>query len=385
MVTPLMLLPLLPLPLQSRQVLGNGLSKSKEAAFLRGGSGDSAAVGRECRTTEAVQFGGGSEKRQQQQQQQAKHQHQGGEKPEEEQQQEKEQQQQQQSQQQQQHQQHHHQQHHHHHEVLSELVCYGVGNFTESHSSRYQLALALCLRDLLFPARNNSATHPTASYEGAREETNSSKGDICTAGAQNVDALQLRCSDGVETSPTDKRCENLECSEKPGRFEKRSDEHYQKTERWQGVFTPGPKILFFDPMMGEGEKTILAALGCGLLENEEGKRSCYDADGGVDEGRGRERCCEVGKGGRGGYGGGVKDGGGGGCCCGLEGGAGKGSGGGCCCGVEAGSPKGGGDGDIDEGRRRRRRPTLFFMPHCPQRLYSNVLWANWSSSGRRMV
>ncbi|CAM9336425.1 unnamed protein product, partial [Ectocarpus sp. 4 AP-2014] len=32
---------------------------------------------------------------------------------------------------------------------LRELVCYGIGNFSENHSSRYQLALALCLRDLL--------------------------------------------------------------------------------------------------------------------------------------------------------------------------------------------------------------------------------------------
>ncbi|CBJ29823.1 conserved unknown protein [Ectocarpus siliculosus] len=77
-------------------------------------------------------------------------------------------------------------------------------------------------------------------------------------------------------------------------------------------------MLVFDPTMGEAEKAILAALGCGLLENEEGKR----------------------------------------CCC-------------RCCGERGGGDKAGGE-DV-------ATPTLFFMPHCPRRLYSNVLWANWSS------
>mmetsp|Transcript_28284 Transcript_28284/g.83274 ORF Transcript_28284/g.83274 Transcript_28284/m.83274 type:complete len:260 (-) Transcript_28284:231-1010(-) len=34
----------------------------------------------------------------------------------------------------------------------------------------------------------------------------------------------------------------------------------------------------------------------------------------------------------------------------------------------------------EEGKRRisdTSRSTLFYMPHCPMRLYSNVLWANW--------
>ncbi|CAM9345153.1 unnamed protein product [Ectocarpus fasciculatus] len=77
-------------------------------------------------------------------------------------------------------------------------------------------------------------------------------------------------------------------------------------------------MLVFDPTMGEAEKAILAALGCGLLENEEGKR----------------------------------------CCC-------------RCCGERGRSDKAGGEDAAT--------PTLFFMPHCPQRLYSNVLWANWCS------
>ncbi|CAN0454489.1 unnamed protein product [Ectocarpus sp. 12 AP-2014] len=77
-------------------------------------------------------------------------------------------------------------------------------------------------------------------------------------------------------------------------------------------------MLVFDPTMGEAEKAILAALGCSLLENEEGKR----------------------------------------CCC-------------RCCGERGSGDKAGGE--------EVATPTLFFMPHCPQRLYSNVLWANWSS------
>lgn len=39
---------------------------------------------------------------------------------------------------------------------------------------------------------------------------------------------------------------------------------------------------------------------------------------------------------------------------------------------------------IDGNERGKRsaelnRPTLFYMPHCPMRLYSNVLWANWEN------
>eukprot|EP00903_Cladosiphon_okamuranus_P019278 g17721.t1 len=162
-------------------------------------------------------------------------------------------------------------------DTLRELVCYGIGNFTESDSSRYQLALALCLRDLL------SAPSSSAS-------------DVASGGAPSAAA-----------------------SDAPG----------------AGSPAPGPALLAFDPVMGETEAAMLESLGCGLLQNEEGKRSCCR----------REK--EAG-GGRGGDGG------------------------------------GGGDGEGDEGDEVGEvltTPTLFFMPHCPQRLYSNVLWANWSARG----
>ncbi|CAM9467424.1 unnamed protein product [Hapterophycus canaliculatus] len=84
-------------------------------------------------------------------------------------------------------------------------------------------------------------------------------------------------------------------------------------------------MLVFDPVMGETERAILAALDCRTLENEEGKRCCC-GNGGATESKGE---CEGNSG--------------------------------------------------DEGGNEAVTPTLFFMPHCPQRLYSNVLWANWSS------
>lgn len=45
---------------------------------------------------------------------------------------------------------------------------------------------------------------------------------------------------------------------------------------------------------------------------------------------------------------------------------------------------------IDQNERGKRivdRPTIFYMPHCPMRLYSNVVWANWDSilSGKILI
>lgn len=42
----------------------------------------------------------------------------------------------------------------------------------------------------------------------------------------------------------------------------------------------------------------------------------------------------------------------------------------------------------EQGKRRvvhHRNTTLFFMPHCPMRLYSNVLWANWDTLRNRSI
>jgi len=39
----------------------------------------------------------------------------------------------------------------------------------------------------------------------------------------------------------------------------------------------------------------------------------------------------------------------------------------------------------EEGKRQVTRPTLFFMPHCPQALYNNVLWSNWGLGLSRVL
>lgn len=160
--------------------------------------------------------------------------------------------------------------------MLRELVCYGIGNFSESDSSRYQLALALCLRDLL--------------------STKSSASDVAAATAAATSAAAEAAA-----------------SRLPGNG---------------STAVRGPAVLVFDPVMGETERAILETLGCGLLQNEEGKRCC------CHDRRRRETSNEFGDGSSG-----------------------------------------------SDGRESLTTPTLFFMPHCPQRLYSNVLWANWSSRG----
>ncbi|CAM9825800.1 unnamed protein product [Ectocarpus sp. 13 AM-2016] len=219
---------------------------------------------------------------------------------------------------------------------LRELVCYGIGNFSENHSSRYQLALALCLRDLLVGTIDD--TGATDEAEAAAATTATAAATVTTpqslvgldSNASNSERTQQQlCHDGTASlpKPTTAAAE-LECplpkptptdggsrgppaaaSKSPSRHANRSPQESNPT---------GVAMLVFDPTMGEAEKAILAALGCGLLENEEGKR----------------------------------------CCC-------------RCCGERGSGDKAGGE-DV-------ATPTLFFMPHCPQRLYSNVLWANWSS------
>ncbi|CAM9917215.1 unnamed protein product [Ectocarpus sp. 8 AP-2014] len=222
---------------------------------------------------------------------------------------------------------------------LRELVCYGIGNFSENHSSRYQLALALCLRDLLVGTIDDTgATDEAAAAAAAAaavatatstETTPQSLVGLDSNVSNSERTQQQLCHDGTaslpkpatpaaeldcplpEPAPTDggSRGPPAAASKSPSRQANRSPQESNPT---------GVAMLVFDPTMGEAEKAILAALGCGLLENEEGKRCC----------------CR---------------------CCGERGSGGK------------------------AGCEDVATPTLFFMPHCPQRLYSNVLWANWSS------
>jgi len=39
----------------------------------------------------------------------------------------------------------------------------------------------------------------------------------------------------------------------------------------------------------------------------------------------------------------------------------------------------------EQGKRCVERPTIFFMPHCGQTLYNNVIWANWSCLSRIVI
>lgn len=196
--------------------------------------------------------------------------------------------------------------------ALRELVCYGIGNFSETHASRYQLAVALCLRDLLFPTTSSSSTS-TSSRDDARNSSRSrSSGEQVQKShpGGHKDSAPATMMTATATST-------------PNVSQDRRGKDVAPATAAAAAPTAGvqPAMLVFDPVMGDAERAILAALGCGVLNtNEEGKRSCF-----ASVGRGEE---------------------------------------------EASS-------------RDRRTPTLFFMPHCPQRLYSNLLWANWSSPGEQ--
>lgn len=183
---------------------------------------------------------------------------------------------------------------------LCELVCYGIGNFSESNNARYQFALALCLRELLFPAVSGGNGHT---------------GDNCDGvGKRYVASAWYRCSQEYAVHHGEDSVD--------GKLGVKSGRSDGGKLGFNTNNAAEPVMLLFDPVMGEIERAILAKLGCGVIEiNEQGKR----------------------------------------CCCGpIEGTEGK-----------------------QKGLEARCRPTLFFMPHCPMRLYSNLLWANWSAAGAR--
>lgn len=169
---------------------------------------------------------------------------------------------------------------------LFELVCYGIGNFSDSNTARYQLALALCLRERLFPP-------------GLDSSNNVDPGPVTDLHLEPGDGRQVLAVKTQSLQPVGEKTKNA----------------FQR-----------PVMLVFDPVMGEVETKVLAALGCGVIEiNEQGKRGCS------------EPCAAAG---------------------------------------------GASDGYSGERMEVRCRPTLFFMPHCPMRLYSNLLWANWSCQGK---
>lgn len=37
----------------------------------------------------------------------------------------------------------------------------------------------------------------------------------------------------------------------------------------------------------------------------------------------------------------------------------------------------------EEGKRRAKTPTIFYLPHCPKQLINNILWANWDRDALR--
>lgn len=189
---------------------------------------------------------------------------------------------------------------------VEELVCYGIGSFSECHYARYQLALALCLRDLLSPPRDTQRG-PSAEANGPK--LGRANGD--------PDSLKAPHAEAPSTQPP------LPQQKALGRTKKKKKKRTATKEcggSWGPPSATKPRMIVFDPIMTETDKAILDALGCSIPHNEKGKRCC--GDGGEDT-------------------------------------------------SAVGSPR----------ARTRAIPTLFFMPHCPCRLYSNLLWANWSSEG----
>lgn len=186
---------------------------------------------------------------------------------------------------------------------LCEVVCYGIGNFSESHNSRYQLALALCVRDLISSIENPLASRGTGGTDIAKEG-GGERGEL----PQEEQGGAAASPPPPPPPPSGAHRDDPEAFQEGGGPPRSTDSEIE------------PAMLVFDPVMNDMDTAILASLGCRIPENEQGKRCCYGA------------------------------------------------------GRELGQEEG-------DGKRRRTRPTLFFMPHCPIRLYSNVLWANWSSEG----
>lgn len=227
------------------------------------------------------------------------------------------------------------------HRGLRELVCYGIGNFTKSHNSRYQLALALCLRNLLFPADASTTDTASAGDEAHATTATNCESGVCQAadtrteeratekvqrGATRVQSRNTN-THGTNSPSTTEEVMGMSCdasvTEKTtggsNSHEVRGDCHYHFS------------MLVFDPVIGKLEISVLEELKCGVMkENEQGKRCCYIPP--TEAGQSEDTIL---------------------------------------------GPRG--VGEVEE--QALWRPTLFFMPHCPMRLYSNLLWANWSSQG----